>query len=95
MDWIDLENWKPLFELMARSYANASYLVSEENHNQAEEDNALEEMVSYISRLLEAQKAELVEEIISDIPKILSVEVGFSVTKKNLVKQLRDKYLNK
>lgn len=34
------------------------------------------------------------EQVINDIPEILSVEVGFSVTKKNLVNQLKEKYLN-
>jgi hypothetical protein len=46
-----------------------------------------------IKAFIHQNRKELVEEILADIPEMISVEVGFQVTKKKLVQQLRDKYL--
>jgi len=46
-----------------------------------------------IKAFIHQNRKELVEEILADIPEMISVEVGFQVTKKKLVQQLREKYL--
>jgi len=72
---------KPAWELELLEYAKLQG---------TEDSKEWRKLIEFINQ----NRKELVESILDDIPRLISVEVGFAVTKKKLVQQLRDKYLN-
>lgn len=87
-------NWRETTKDLANNYANASYLVSEENHHEIEEVEALRKLLAFIETLLE----ELIEEIPDEIelsPDELDGIHRATKSMEEFKQQLKSKYLGK